>query len=622
LRRIHRCHLFAQRSRLRLAASIFLCLALAASGCFSGDEESPYYGRVDQARAGELRWSDGGLPKIFDPARVAAPPDTDAVRALFEGLTEYNPRTLAPEPGVAVRWESSPDGREWTFYLRREARWSNGDQVTAQDFVRSWRRALKLGERAPHAELMRNISGAPPQMNEPVARAGTEGSNRAESQAARILPGQSSQKTAAGPEPRSKAPAVEAAPLGVEALNDHTLRVRLQRPDKNFPALVAHPIFRPVHQSGTSPEARREPPSAAEAEGASQALPVVSNGAFQLSGVAPDGVVLERASNYWDAKAVALERVRFVAAPDAEAALAAYRAGEVDVVTNAAFEPLALKLLATYKDFRRATFGAITYYEFNMARYPFTDQRVREALAIAIDRRRLSEETMDGATEPAERFLPVPSSGPADPAEVPPSPLQYDPSRARLLLAEAGYPGGAGFPRIRLLINRNDQHRILAQAIAGMWRTALGIETEVIIKNWDEYEAAYKAGDYDIARRSMVMQTLDETTNMLAMFDRRQPAIPLVDPFNASLAGAQPSLAEGGEPGSAPGAEVARMPVLTEAEALREVPAIPLHFAVSHALVKPYVTGFDTNLLDSPSLKSARIDSAWRPPKQANVLLF
>src|SRR5947199_3251125 len=130
-------------------------------------------------------------------------------------------------------------------------------------------------------------------------------------------------------------------------------------------------------------------------------LRLVSNGAFQLSKVGRDGVVLERAKNYWDAQAVALQRVQFVATKDAESALAPYRAGEVDAVTNAGFEPLALKLLAPYKDFRRATFGALNYYSFNTSKPPFDDVRVREALTIAIHRDRISEDDLGGATDPA-----------------------------------------------------------------------------------------------------------------------------------------------------------------------------------------------------------------------------
>src|SRR5205085_6680999 len=149
------------RFALRVWLSLVVVCSLVLGGCFNGgDGGEQFYGKVVVPGAQEFRWSDGGLPKVFDPARAAAPPDTDAVRALFEGLTDYEPGTLRPVPAVASRWESSDDGGVWIFHLRPEARWSNGDPVTAQDFVRSWQRTLHLGERAPHAKLLANIEGA------------------------------------------------------------------------------------------------------------------------------------------------------------------------------------------------------------------------------------------------------------------------------------------------------------------------------------------------------------------------------------------------------------------------------------------------------------------------------
>ena len=138
--------------RVLVTGSLLLCFALADVGCFLSEEISPYYGRIVVPRKQEFRWSDGGLPQVFDPAFAAAPPDTDAVRALFEGLTDYDARTLKPVPAIATRWESSENGRVWTFYLREDARWSSGETVTAMDFVRSWQRTLKLGDLAPHDE--------------------------------------------------------------------------------------------------------------------------------------------------------------------------------------------------------------------------------------------------------------------------------------------------------------------------------------------------------------------------------------------------------------------------------------------------------------------------------------
>src|SRR5436853_2749338 len=136
------------RLRTKLAGALAVSLLVVSGGCFEPEAGELYYGQARALRAQEFRWSDGGLPQTFDPALAAAPPDTDAVRALFEGLTDYDPLTLKPVPAVATRWESSDDSRVWTFYLRDDARWSTGEPVTAVDFVRSWQRTLNLGEQA------------------------------------------------------------------------------------------------------------------------------------------------------------------------------------------------------------------------------------------------------------------------------------------------------------------------------------------------------------------------------------------------------------------------------------------------------------------------------------------
>ena len=173
-------------------------------------------------------------------------------------------------------------------------------------------------------------------------------------------------------------------------------------------------------------------------------------------------------------------------ASDPESALAAYRAGNVDAVTNAAFEPLAIKLLTPYADFHRTTYSALTYYTFNTSHEPFDDVRVREALALGFDRERVSADDIGRATEPAKRFLPEAVSDSRKPVVEKSELLEKDYERARALLAEAGYPDGEGFPKLRLLINRNEQQRIVAQSIAAMWRSVLNIETEIVVKNWDD----------------------------------------------------------------------------------------------------------------------------------------
>ena len=534
----------ARRSRLSVFCSLLLAFCLTHTGCFSVNEPSTYYGTVVTPRSQEFRWSNGGLPQTFDPAFAAAPPDIDAVRALFEGLTDYDPRTLAPVPAVAMRWESSDEGRVWTFHLRETARWSNGEKVTAEDFVRSWERTLKIGPLAPHTELLNNIEGATP----------------------------------------SQDPAT-AIRFGARAINELTLEVTLQHADSSFPALVAHPVFRPVKVADADHTGRLE------------SHDLISNGAFHLSATKSDKVELERAKTYWDDGAVSLDRVTFVNTTNAEDALAAYHAGELDAITNAPFEPLALKLLAPYKDFRRSTFGALTYYAFNTSREPFDDVRVREALALAIDRERVTRDELGGATEPAGKFLPEAMSGEkpvVDETEL----LGYDVNKARKLLADAGYANGDGFPVIRLLINRNEQQRIVAESVAGMWRSALNVETEIVIRNWDEYEAAINAGDYDIVRRGVVMQTPNELMNIRMMFEHDVPALPVASP----------------SPESSPTTKEKQILVETEAQALKNLTAVPIYFASSYSLVKPYVQGFDANVLDAPALKNTSLNTKWVHP--------
>ena len=518
--------------------SLLLVLCLTHTGCFNTNQPSTYYGKVVPPKTQEFRWSNGGLPQTFDPAFAAAPPDTDAVRALFEGLTDYDPKTLAPVPAVATRWESSGDGRIWTFYLRDNARWSNGEKVTAQDFVRSWERTLKIGPLAPHTELLSNIEGATPSVSEPHA-------------------------------------------FGARALDENVLQVTLQRGDTSFPALVAHPVFRPVKVANAQSTTRLE------------SHELISNGAFHLLAAETNQVQFERAKTYWDDASVALDRVTFVNTANAEDALSAYEAGEIDAVTNAPFEPLALKLLAPYQDFHRSTFGALTYYAFNTAHEPFDDVRVREALALSIDRERVSRDDLGGATVPAGKFLPEAMSG-EQPVVDKTGLVEHDVNKARELFAEAGYPNGEGFPVIRLLINRNEQQRIVAQSIVAMWRAALNIDAEIVIRNWDEYEAAIKAGDYDIVRRGMVMQSTSELVNLRMLFERDPRPLPSASP--EASPSPQPTV-----------------PVETEAQALKDMKAVPIYFASSYSLVKPYVSGFDSNVLDVPSLKKTRIATNWTP---------
>jgi oligopeptide transport system substrate-binding protein len=224
---------------------------------------------------------------------------------------------------------------------------------------------------------------------------------------------------------------------------------------------------------------------------------------------------------------------------------------------------------------------------------------VREALAISIDRERVSRNDLGGATEAAGKFLPEEMSG-TEPVVGKTDLLEQDVERARTLMADAGYPNGEGFPMVRLLVNRNEQQRIVAQSIAAMWLSALNIKTEIVIKNWDEYEASLRSGDYDVVRRGVVMQTADELTNLRLLFPTEQ-IVNTNPPANGA---------------AAPTPERPQVTTIeSESQALKELKSMPIYFASSYSLVKPYVTGFDANVLDAPSLKRTRINTSWAQQK-------
>jgi ABC-type oligopeptide transport system substrate-binding subunit len=150
-----------------------------------------------------------------------------------------------------------------------------------------------------------------------------------------------------------------------------------------------------------------------------------------------------------------------------------------------------------------------------------------------------------------------------------------------------------------------------------MWRNELNIETEIIAKNWDEYEAALRAGDYDVVRRGIVMQTTDELTNMRMLFSvepQTSTQAPQRSPAKSETEGSHNSGAAVNETRSS-----TQQPIETEGQALNQLKAIPVYFSSSYALVKPYVVGFDSNALDAPSLKRVQIDSNWKEPNTARA---
>jgi len=601
---------------------ILVCVLLTSCNEIGTPKSEPLIAETSPPAKQEFRWTNGKMPESFDPAFASAPPETDLVRALFEGLTDIDARTLREVPGVAERWTASDDLKTWTFYLRPDAKWSNGKPVTAEDFVRSWTRLAKLGRQVPHHDILRNIQGvrelnaarpgpaaakpdflsqSDPSETGGAFPAGSPGNGNTATPApaaplgTQRQPSPPANKTDNGLPPSSDISTLQ----GVVAQSELVLRVQLVFPDRDFAKLVASPIFRPTFGEIPAPM------------GDVRSSEVITNGAFRVSSVEPEGITLIRSDNYWDKKSVELERVRFIPQGDAEKALEAYRSGEVDAVTNADFEPLALKLLSPFDDFRQTTHSAVNVYAINFKKEPFSDRRIRQALAMAIEREVLTEGELESSTRPALSFLPF--------GQQPSVKLEEDRNTARQLMEDAGFPDGLNFPKVRLVINRNDIQQRIARLVARMWKRNLNIETEIVVKGPNDIEAAEAGGEYDIIRRGVVFPSNDEAMSLISIFgegeelvtpaagDEREPGSTQSDGNGEHQ---QPKVGNDAEVGT----EKSGYPtILTEDEAISQLRAIPLYFPTSYSLVKPYVTGFEMNGLDAPSLKDVSIDNAWQP---------
>ncbi len=594
----------------------------------------------------EFRWSNGKMPKSFDPALASAPPETDIVRAIYDGLTEIDTNTLNATPSIATDWKSLEDNKVWTFNLRKDAKWSNGEKVTARDFVRSWKRLSEMGDKVSHYELLKNIVGLQLETTEPKKSGKDVFLKQKKTEILKDNPNNGLNIPSLKPDLNKPAdpnvvppppplptpvPKKKKEKIGVEAIGDYALKVTLIKPDKDFPKLVAHPILRPVYAAGK------------EFEDDKLNSKIITNGAFKVAEVSKEGVTLEKAQNYYNKDKVKLDKVYFVPAKDADSALQAYRDGKVDAVTNAKFEPLALKLLTPYYDFRRTTHSALNFYEFNRKNTPFNDRRVREALAISIDRERLTEDELEGATKPALTFLPFKKGENK-------IKFKQDITKAKELLSKSGFPEGEGFPKIKLVINRNNTQKKVARTVAKMWKQNLNVETEIIEKEFDELEEVKKSGDFDVIRRGIVLPTSDETANMLAIFAPKESSkIKKIIKEEAAKKVNKPTIEENTNTSrkdaetnstntstNSVEADSAKIDeqnpnnsdsellvdigdeeiILTEEEAIIEVPAIPLYFPTSYSLVKPYVEGFEMNSLDAPLLKEVKINNNWQPKRE------
>lgn len=487
------------------------------------------------------------MPKensTLDPAQATSVSDGWIIQALFEGLTRLDPVTLEVLPATAERHEVSADGLVHTFHLRRDARWSDGRPVTADDFVFAWRRTLDPALGCVFAELLQPVEGA-----------------------AEILAGMR--------------PAREA---GLAATDPHTFVVRLIQPCSYLTALAAHFSLSPLRSDQVG-----EHGSSFTAPGR-----LVSNGPYRLAlRRIRDRIRLVRNEQYHRAEDVALGVIDALAIDSPTTAMNLFLAGEVDWVN--ALPSAAIPYLRGRDELRLNTVLATRILRFNVTVDALADPRVRRAIDLALDRDALSRHVYRSGERPATSYVP-----PELPGYTPPARPQAEIEEARRLLADAGYPGGLGLAELELLHPADESRRAVAEAISLTLRESLGIRLRPMPQEFKVYIDSQNTLRYQICLGIWVGDYLDPST-FLDVFRAgsgtnrtgwKEPR------YDALLDQAAASVDQ---------EERFRLLAEAERLLLAEGPIAPICFAGQPNLVSSRVEGFTTNPLDLHPLDRLRI---------------
>ncbi len=492
----------------------------------------------------------------LDPQRMSWQQDIRTAGALYEPLVRKDPYDRSDDPGVAERWEVDSARTGWTFHLRKEARWSNGDPVTAQDFVFAFRRAMLPDSASDYAGFFFEIAGAEEFFEwrsralEEYAKAAARGAGGTPETAEKLW--------------KETLEAFDRL-VQLRAVDDKTLTMTLRRPVPYWLSLVGFPVMSPIHVAtyqahswldGRSGRVMDDP-------GWTKAGTSVTNGPFQLAQWRYKRVLrMERNPYYWDAKNVGVESIDILPISDNNTAVLAFNAGSVDWVTDlrvgyrvemaqqafayvdrhrAQYENLlqqgksvdeALALLPPPGPGERRdvhvlpTFGT-DFYSFNClptlvdgSFNPFKDKRVRRAFAMAVDKQALSDRVIRTGERVAGSLVPPGSV----PGYTPPAGLPFDPARARAEMEAAGWKDrdndgivedetGHPFPTIDLLYSTNsERYRDLTIALGDMWRRLLGVNVELRGKSSEVFKDDLKNGHYMIARGGWYGDFEDPTT--------------------------------------------------------------------------------------------------------------
>ena len=519
-------------------APLFACLLssvlfLLSAGC--ARRETPVEAGI---RTGTLLVGNAAEPGDLDPQTAAVLNDQIIQVALFEGLTALDETTTVPVPAAAERWEVSPDGLAWTFYLRPGLRWSNGEALTAADFIQSWRRILSPAFAAEGAWYFFPVKNA-------------EAYN-----AGRLT---------------------DVTAVGLAALDERTLRITLERPTPYLPALVSLPSWFPINPRVVAKF------GGLDKRGTAWTRPgnLVSNGPFRLTGWVPNArITVEKNPLYWDAARTRLQQIAFFPIENPDVEERDFRAGQLHVTFN-----LPISRLASWREKEPARLRLdpqqqVNFLRFNVTQPPLNDARVRRALSLALDRDTLTRTVLQGSLPPAHSLTPPGTGGYTARAAV-----GGDFDFARRLLTEAGYPGGRGLPVIEMQCRSNELSPKLAEAVQAIWQRELGVRISIAPveqKTWVQNQqtlnysitlAAWTA-DYPDPLTYLGLFTGDSSYNWTGW---KNPA------YDALLAAAATTL----DPHQ-------RYEIFQQAEKLllEDSPVAPLYFGVQTYLIHPAVHGW------------------------------
>ena len=525
---------------------ILTTLAVAGMvGCGSDPEQTVAVGGAsgdELAQNQVLRWGNGAEPGSLDPHRTQGVPGSNIGRDLFEGLmSEAADGTVIG--GAAESWELSDDGKTYRFSLRPEARWSNGDPVTADDFVYSLRRSLDPATLSNYTFILNPILNA--------------------------------EEVAAGQLPTSE--------VGVRALDTHTLEIQLENTTPYFLGLLTHSASYPVH-----------PPSV-ETHGNQYARPgnLVSNGAYRLEEwVVQSHVKLVRNENYRDNGNTTIDEVWYYPTEDQTAELSRFRAGELDL-SNAIPKRQVDWILENLPDeLVISPYLGVYYFGFNTTLPPFENNpELRRALSLAVDRDIITGQVTNAGEVPAYGWVPPVQNYTGQQMPEAAWTQEERVAEARRLYALAGYSQENPL-RTRILYNTQEDHKRISVAIASMWKQTLGVEVEILNQEWKVFlDTRQQKIETEVYRSGWIGDYNDAYT-----FAELFASGGGLNHTGYSSPDYDRLLGEA----SAEGDLKRRAELLQQAERvlLEDLPIMPLYFYVTARLVRPWVGGYTPNIMD------------------------